>query len=135
MKILAAIVVIITLSFELDSYWLKGRYKVVVDNPEERYIIIFTDSTYKKIMANGKEINGVVTYGNLIYLRDFESSLQVVGQRTLLYQTAKLREDALISFENKKADTISFCNHQNYINGPINWIDICQSSGRLIKIE
>ena len=138
MKIIIPFILLLLFTHQQDSFWLDGKYKVVPDPNvyEKEYVIIFQDSTYKKVMSDGKEIHGVVQYGkNLIYLRDFERGIKMIGNRIFEVQTERLKEDLLISFGNQKKDTINYCWHNNIKGGPVNWLHICRSPGKLIKVE
>jgi hypothetical protein len=134
MKIIFLIPIILLLKFPQTDK-LSGKYRVVPKQYEEEYVIFFNDSVYTKVFQSGKEIKGVIEYKNLIYLRDYESSLKVVGQRIIMAQTEKLKDDETISLRNAGNGVFSFCFHKLRKDGPMNWLDICQSSGEMIKAK
>ena len=122
--------------FPKTDFWLNGKYRVISNQYEKEYTITFRDSIYTKVMLNGKEVRGEVQYGeNLIYLRDYKKSLMMSNGRLLYEQSDTLKDDELISFKNKRSDSIDFCLHTNLKGGPTNWLHICRGSGKLIKIE
>jgi hypothetical protein len=135
MKIILLIPIILLFKFQQIEGKLNGKYRVVSNQYEEEYVFFFNDSVYKKVFQSGKEIKGVVKYGNLIYLIDYESSIKLVGQRTLIVQTDKLKEDEQVTLRNAGKDKFSFCFSKYRKDGPMNWLDICQNSGEMIKME
>lgn len=135
MKVILLIPIILFFNFQQTNGKLNGKYRVVSSQREEEYLIIFNDSVYKKVFRSGKEIKGVVKYGNLTYLVEYESSLKVVGQRTLMMQTDKLKENEQTEIRSIGKDSLSFCFSALRENGPMNWLDSCESSGKMFKVE
>ena len=135
MKIILLIPIILFFNFQQTEDKLNGKYRVVSNQKEEEYVIIFNDSVYKKVFRSGKEIKGVVKYGNLIYLTEYESSLKVIGQKTYMAQTEKLKEDEQITLRNTGKGKFSFCFSKYRKDGPMNWLDVCESWGEMVKVE
>lgn len=131
MKTLLLISFYFLFNFQQDDTKLNGKYKVTSEQRLEEYVIIFNDSVYKKVYKSGEEINGVVKYGNLISLIDYESSPKVVGQKTI----ERLKEKELITIRNIGKDKFSYCFCKYRKGGPINWLDICESSGEMVKVK
>jgi hypothetical protein len=66
---------------------------------------------------------------------DYESELKVSGQKVYIGQTEKLKEDEQITLRNVGKNKFSFCFSKYRKDGPMNWLDICQSTGEMIKVE
>ena len=134
MKVFSSLLVILALKTSIQGKpKLVGKYKFV-PNHGKVYFIDFNDSVYTKKFSTGETNRGVVEYGgNYIYLRDYEKELKEIDSRLIYVESKTLKKQDLIALKVGKKKSMDYCHHAYNEGDPINWLDVCLESGKLVK--